>query len=125
MKMMSPEKCAELIDRHQKDVFRCTSKLHLILEYFEEIASGIDEREFRSLPMLASGIVHICDEIIHDLEECDYYRIAADIRLFSPDIVKVAKRVECYRSMGITNETIKIEIEDDLAGQETAAAKAI
>lgn len=112
MKVKSPEKCAEILMRHRDVVWNSQAKLQLIVEYFEELSDGEIEREFRDLPLLSKGISIICNEVINDLNECDVDAVKNEMKLFSPDPLKVKAHVAYLRSIGICTQTPDIELEN-------------
>ncbi len=113
MRVMSPEKCAEILKQHMEAVADSQAKLQIMVEYFEALCDGGEEREFNNLSLLARGLSLICGEIINNIENenCDIGAIENAIRLFSPDPLKVKKHVAYLRSIGIRTETPDIELE--------------
>lgn len=111
MKVMSPERCLELLEQRREGMGKAQAKLQIMLEYFQELADGGEEREFENLSLLARGFWVICDEVITNIKEYVDDDIDDAIRVFSPDPLKVKEYVDYYRSIGIRNETLDIEFE--------------
>jgi len=111
MRIMSPEKCGELLGKHVDVIQSSTAKLQVILEFFDKLSLDQDRHEFKDLAQFSEGVATICDEIIDGLWECEITDIIEHINLLSPDPVKVIKHVEYLKSIGIHTENTNIELE--------------
>lgn len=110
MRVMSPEKCATILDQHEVAVQQSTAKLQIIIEFFNELADG-GEHEFKNLSSLAVGIVTLCQEISDKLWECEISDICDSLKMLSPDQNKVIKHVAYLESIGIRGQSTAIELE--------------
>jgi hypothetical protein len=111
MKMMSPEKCAELLEQYEGVTWSSVAKLQIIYEFFDDLGEG-EERNFKDFSLLSRGVSELCGDIIDSLSHFEFDDIAGDIKLFSPDLLKVKARVAYLRSIGIRTETPDIELEN-------------
>lgn len=111
MKLMSPEKCTELLDQYNEMVLKNAAKLQVILEYFDEIACDPGERDYIDFASFSRGIAVICGEVVNDLCDCEIGRIVDSIGLFSPDPTKIKNHVAYLKSIGIDEKSAEIKFE--------------
>ena len=111
MRVVSPEKCAEILDQHADNIFKITAKLQVIIESFRIIGDG-KEPEFDDFGIFATGIVEICQDAVKKLYECDLEDISNNLKLLSPDNDKILKQIAYLESIGIRDQSATIDLEE-------------
>lgn len=111
MRVISPEKCANLLDQHFEVILKSTNKLQIIVEYFRQLNTD-EDLKFDNLCAFAEGIQTLCKEIIENIWECDLNDISGNMKLLSPDQNKILKEIAYRESIGIRNESAAIELEE-------------
>lgn len=111
MRVVSPEKCAEILNKHKDNIWKSMAKLQIIIECFKKM-SDEDEPEFDDFGIFATGIVELCQDVVKKLYEYDLEYISNNLKLLSPDHDKILKQIAYLESIGIRGESATIDLED-------------
>ena len=79
MRVMSPEKCAELLEQYMDVTWSSTAKLQIVRELFDEYGDG-EERDFKDFSLLSQGVSTLCGEIIDRLNSFELNDIAEPLK---------------------------------------------
>lgn len=111
MRVVSPEKCAKILNQHEANISKSTAKLQIIIECFKKM-SDEDEPEFDDFSIFATGIMELCQDAVKKLYECDLRDISDNLKLLSPDHDKILKQIAYLESIGIRGESATIDLEE-------------